>query len=51
MPKVLRNATGSAKGGVLVLISDGEENESPTIKDVTDRLVASEVRVITIAYG
>lgn len=48
---MLKNGTESAKGGVLVLISDGEENEKPLLVDTVDKLIVSEVRVITIAYG
>uniref|UniRef100_T1JK76 VWFA domain-containing protein n=1 Tax=Strigamia maritima TaxID=126957 RepID=T1JK76_STRMM len=38
-------------GGTIVLLSGGEENESPYIRDVTDELVNADIRVITIAFG
>lgn len=41
----------SGPGGVIVLVSDGEENESPTMSDVTPFIVDAEARVVSIAFG
>ena len=38
-------------GGVIILLTDGEENNSPTIKDVLSSIKAAEVRVVSIAFG
>uniref|UniRef100_T1JCF0 VWFA domain-containing protein n=1 Tax=Strigamia maritima TaxID=126957 RepID=T1JCF0_STRMM len=37
-------------GGTIVLLSDGEENGAPFIRDVTNELVNANIRVITIAF-
>ncbi|XP_042884897.1 calcium-activated chloride channel regulator 4A-like [Penaeus japonicus] len=39
------------KNAVILLITDGEENTSPYIRDIEDQLVASGIRVVTIAFG
>jgi len=38
------------KGGVIVLVTDGEENRSPMIADVYPDLIAAQVRVVSIAF-
>lgn len=45
-----RNGT-SAKGGLMVLISDGEENVRPYVQDVSADLRDKMVNVDTIAIG
>ncbi|XP_063590890.1 calcium-activated chloride channel regulator 3A-1-like [Penaeus indicus] len=39
------------KNAVILLITDGKENESPHIHDIEDQLAASGIRVVTIAFG
>ncbi|XP_047476067.1 calcium-activated chloride channel regulator 3A-1-like [Penaeus chinensis] len=39
------------KNAVILLITDGEENTSPYIRDIEDQLAASGIRVVTIAFG
>ncbi|XP_077986031.1 calcium-activated chloride channel regulator 1-like [Glandiceps talaboti] len=41
----------TAAGGVLFLVTDGEENLSPTISDVTGELIQKEVIVDTLAFS
>lgn len=41
----------SGPGGVIVLVSDGEENESPTMSDLVPFIVDADVRVVSIAFG
>ena len=36
---------------VILLITDGGENEAPYIDDVMENVVQSESRVVTISYG
>ena len=38
-------------GGVIVLVTDGGENQSPYIKDQLKHLIEAEVRVVSIAFG
>ncbi|XP_069191233.1 calcium-activated chloride channel regulator 1 isoform X2 [Procambarus clarkii] len=45
--KILANV----KNPVILLITDGEENENPRIKDVLQNVLDSGVRVITVAFG
>ena len=42
---------GSASGGVLLLVSDGEENVAPLIANVTPILVSKGVTVNTVLIG
>ncbi|KAL5005903.1 hypothetical protein ScPMuIL_017061 [Solemya velum] len=42
---------GGREGGQMLLISDGEENHAPYIKDVIDSVVNSKIRVDTIAFS
>ena len=46
--KVLKE---SGKGGVILLLTDGEENEHPYIYEVLLEIIAAEVRVVSIAFG
>jgi calcium-activated chloride channel regulator 3/4 len=39
------------KGGVILLISDGEENEAPYVSQVMPQLIASQARVVSMAFG
>lgn len=39
------------KNAVILLITDGEENTYPYIRDIQAQLVASGIRVVTIAFG
>ncbi|XP_037785047.1 calcium-activated chloride channel regulator 3A-1-like [Penaeus monodon] len=39
------------KNAVILLITDGEENTSPYIRDIEDQLASSGIRVVTIAFG
>ncbi|XP_069959397.1 calcium-activated chloride channel regulator 1 isoform X4 [Cherax quadricarinatus] len=39
------------KNPVILLITDGEENENPRIKDILQNVLDSGVRVITVAFG
>ncbi|XP_077497419.1 calcium-activated chloride channel regulator 1-like isoform X2 [Amblyomma americanum] len=41
----------STEGSVIILMTDGEENQSPRIADVVDELIAARVVVNTIAFG
>ena len=38
-------------GGVIVLVTDGQENVYPYIKDVTPQLIAAQIQVVSIAFG
>ncbi|XP_070534069.1 calcium-activated chloride channel regulator 4-like [Ptychodera flava] len=49
--KVLEHGGNTAAGGILFLITDGEENQSPYIRDVIDELVEKEVVVDTLALS
>ncbi|XP_070534070.1 calcium-activated chloride channel regulator 4A-like [Ptychodera flava] len=49
--KVLEKGENSASGGIIFLITDGEENRDPRIADVIDDLVAKEVIVDTLALS
>ena len=42
---------GSASGGTLILVSDGNENEGPTIRSVTPTLKQKSVIVHTFLIG
>jgi len=46
--QVLEANGGSSSGGILILVSDGEENESPSMAQVTPTLIRKEVIVHTI---
>nr|XP_006822464.1 PREDICTED: calcium-activated chloride channel regulator 1-like [Saccoglossus kowalevskii] len=48
---VLERGPGGAAGGIIFLISDGEENTPPYMKDVVDLLVQEEVVVDTLALS
>ncbi|XP_070557872.1 calcium-activated chloride channel regulator 1-like [Ptychodera flava] len=48
---VLEKNGHSARGGILILITDGEENESPDINDVKPALISKGVCVDTVAIG
>lgn len=39
------------KNPVILLITDGEENENPRIDHIIDHVIASGVRVVTVAFG
>lgn len=39
------------KNPVILLITDGEENENPRIDDILENVIQSGVRVITVAFG
>lgn len=39
------------KNPVILLITDGEENESPYISDIKDKVIESGARVVTVAFG
>ncbi|XP_077495036.1 calcium-activated chloride channel regulator 1-like [Amblyomma americanum] len=41
----------STEGSVIILMTDGEENERPYISDVVKELIAAQVVVNTIAFG
>jgi len=41
----------SGYGGVVILLSDGEENERPYIEEVLPDIYASGVRICTVAFG
>jgi calcium-activated chloride channel regulator 4 len=41
--------SGGTAGATLIVVSDGEENTSPFIRDVTDRVLASNVTLHSIA--
>ncbi|XP_046584208.1 calcium-activated chloride channel regulator 1-like [Haliotis rubra] len=43
--------TGDSKTGRILLITDGEENRSPTVDSIMKDILTSEVVVHTIAYG
>ncbi|XP_002731079.1 calcium-activated chloride channel regulator 1-like [Saccoglossus kowalevskii] len=49
--KVLEHEWGSPAGGILFLITDGDENGRPYIKDVIDELVEKEIVVDTLALS
>lgn len=49
--QVLEADGGSASGGVLLLVSDGEENVDPRIAEVTPTLVSKGVTVNTVLIG
>jgi calcium-activated chloride channel regulator 4 len=38
-------------GGVIVLVTDGLENEYPYIGNVTPELIAAQIQVVSIAFG
>ena len=46
--QVLEFDGGVASGGILILVSDGQENRAPTMAEVTPALVSKEVIVNTI---
>lgn len=41
----------TGRGGVILLITDGEENAAPYIDEVLPTVIQSGVRVVTIAFG
>ncbi|XP_077496429.1 calcium-activated chloride channel regulator 1-like [Amblyomma americanum] len=49
--EVLTTRDETPEGGVIVLMSDGGENKSPTIYDMKPKLIASKVVVSTMALG
>ncbi|XP_070559830.1 calcium-activated chloride channel regulator 4A-like [Ptychodera flava] len=48
---VLENGGKDARGGILLLITDGQENVDPRIDDVTPGLISKGVFVDTIAFS
>lgn len=49
--ELLTTASETPEGATIVLMSDGEENQDPTIADVLPRVIASKVVVSTLALG
>ncbi|XP_070377000.1 calcium-activated chloride channel regulator 1-like isoform X2 [Dermacentor albipictus] len=49
--EVLNTSSESPEGAVIVLFTDGMENEYPSIEDVWPQLLASKVKVVTMAMG
>ncbi|XP_077978801.1 calcium-activated chloride channel regulator 3A-1-like [Glandiceps talaboti] len=49
--EVLEYGGKSAKGGILLLITDGEETAEPLIQDVKSQVISKEVIVDTVAFG
>nr|XP_039271529.1 calcium-activated chloride channel regulator 3A-1-like [Styela clava] len=49
--KLLEKNGKSAKGGNLIVLSDGEENEDPRLDDVYDETIAAGVIVNSIAFS
>lgn len=49
--EVLTTQDETPEGGIIVLISDGIENEKPHLKDVLPQLTAAKVEVSTLALG
>ncbi|XP_047476221.1 calcium-activated chloride channel regulator 4A-like [Penaeus chinensis] len=47
----VNNVLVGQKNPVIVLVTDGEENKSPYISDVKDKVIDSGARVVTIAFG
>ncbi|KAH7976235.1 hypothetical protein HPB52_010311 [Rhipicephalus sanguineus] len=48
---VLRTPDETPEGGIIVLMTDGAENETPSLKDVLPELMAAKVEVSTMALG
>ncbi|XP_077498060.1 calcium-activated chloride channel regulator 1-like [Amblyomma americanum] len=49
--EVLNTTDETPEGAILVLMSDGEENEAPLLDDVMPKVVAAKVEVSTLALG
>lgn len=49
--EVLRTPDETPEGGIIVLMTDGAENETPSLKDVLPELTAAKVEVSTMALG
>uniref|UniRef100_A0A6M2CHG6 Putative calcium activated chlorine channel n=1 Tax=Rhipicephalus microplus TaxID=6941 RepID=A0A6M2CHG6_RHIMP len=49
--KVLTTASETPEGAMIVLMSDGEENQHPPIAEVLEEVIASKVVVNTLALG
>jgi Mg-chelatase subunit ChlD len=47
---ILKRA-GKAEGGVIILVTDGMENEKPYINAVFANVKATGVRIVSIAFG
>nr|XP_053653847.1 calcium-activated chloride channel regulator 3A-1-like [Cherax quadricarinatus] len=47
----VKKILAGVKNPVILLITDGEENENPRIKDILQNVLDSGVRVITVAFG
>lgn len=41
----------SGKGGVILLMTDGEENKNPAINTVLPAIVQAGVRVVSVNFG
>ncbi|KAK3867102.1 hypothetical protein Pcinc_027416 [Petrolisthes cinctipes] len=48
---VVKKILVGKKNPVILLITDGEENENPRIDDILENVIQSGVRVITVAFG
>ncbi|XP_064455135.1 calcium-activated chloride channel regulator 1-like [Ornithodoros turicata] len=49
--QALKYGLNSAEGGTIVLMTDGEENEHPYMRDVLPDLVNEKVKVSALAFG
>ncbi|XP_065295250.2 calcium-activated chloride channel regulator 1-like [Dermacentor albipictus] len=49
--EVLNTSSETPEGAIIVLLTDGMENEHPSIDDVWPQLLASKVQVVTMAMG
>ncbi|XP_070377126.1 calcium-activated chloride channel regulator 1-like [Dermacentor albipictus] len=49
--EVLNTSSETPEGAMIVLLTDGMENEFPSIDDVWPQLLASKVQVVTMAMG
>ncbi|XP_070558064.1 calcium-activated chloride channel regulator 1-like [Ptychodera flava] len=49
--EVLEYGGKSARGGIILLISDGEENRTPDIASVKDEMISKEVIIDTVAFS
>ncbi|XP_057373377.1 calcium-activated chloride channel regulator 4-like [Daphnia carinata] len=47
----LNMLTPGGKGGVIVLVTDGMENENPYIAEMYPQLIDAQVQVVSIAFG
>nr|XP_027226526.1 calcium-activated chloride channel regulator 1-like [Penaeus vannamei]XP_027226527.1 calcium-activated chloride channel regulator 1-like [Penaeus vannamei]XP_027226529.1 calcium-activated chloride channel regulator 1-like [Penaeus vannamei] len=51
LSRAMNDMLNGEKNAVILLITDGEENTYPYIRDIQAQLVASGIRVVTIAFG